>query len=491
MLDKINLKATLGKNEYQDRMDVLVKRLARIQVKLIDLKIPVVILFDGWSAAGKGTLISSALAALDPRHFKVHSMEKVTEEQFHRPFLWSYAVRMPAAGKIAIFDKSYYMALVPDSGMIRKFKKDNSGVYYDIRSFEQQLLDGGNIVLKYFIHISREEQSRRFKELTRSDDTRWRVTEKDTEQNAEYAKNYKLFNEIFENSKDCPAKWTLLNGTDKRIAALEFYEHITDRLTQEIKMKEAGINKRDRIGFNSVEKIPDILGAVDLTKNISDERYSRLMKQYQQQVSVQVYKLYKHRRSVVIVYEGWDASGKGGNIKRLTQEMDPRGYDVNPVAAPTAQELSQHYLWRFWKGMPKDGHMTIFDRSWYGRVLVERVEGFCSEDDWRGAYQEINDMEQHLHRHGVMIIKFWLHISRDEQLARFKARMEEPSKQHKICDEDWRNREKWDEYYVAINEMLHKTSTSYAPWLIVESESKKFARIKVLEHVSKILSKEL
>jgi polyphosphate kinase 2 (PPK2 family) len=203
------------------------------------------------------------------------------------------------------------------------------------------------------------------------------------------------------------------------------------------------------------------------------------------------FKLYTKRRSVVMVYEGWDAAGKGGNIKRMTQELDPRGYEVVPVPAPTQDELNHHYLWRFWKKMPKDGHCAIFDRSWYGRVMVERIEGFCTAEEWQRAYKEINDMEKHMVNHGVILFKFWIHIDKEEQLKRFQLRQADPLKQYKITDEDWRNREKWDQYEKAVDEMLWRTNTEYAKWRVIESNDKKYARIKTLEYVVNELERQL
>ena len=193
------------------------------------------------------------------------------------------------------------------------------------------------------------------------------------------------------------------------------------------------------------------------------------------------------RIPVVLGFEGWDAGGKGGAIKRLTEAMDPRGYVVNPTAAPSAVEKNHHYLWRFWKA----GHVAIFDRTWYGRVMVERIEGFCTKEEWQRAYKEINDMEAHLAHSGAIVLKFWMHIDKDEQERRFKERMENPEKQWKITDEDWRNREKWDQYEEAVNEMVIRTSTSYAPWIIVEGNDKYYARIKVLESVVNAIERRL
>jgi polyphosphate kinase 2 (PPK2 family) len=211
------------------------------------------------------------------------------------------------------------------------------------------------------------------------------------------------------------------------------------------------------------------------------EEYDRLLADYQEQARDIQYLLYKRKVPLIIVYEGWDAAGKGGNIMRLVHRMNPRGYDVVPVARANQTELDHHFLWRFYLNFPRAGHITIFDRSWYGRVLVERVEGYCAETEWKRAFQEINETEELFVDNGGGLIKFWLEVSRDEQYRRFMARQEDPLKQWKMTEEDWRNREKWDPYEKAIDEMLARTSTPVAPWTVVESDDKYFARIKALQ----------
>lgn len=504
MLDGVCPVPLMDEGEYVKKMDALEKTLAVLQLRVKEHGIPVVILFDGWSAAGKGTLISKALWGLDPRLFKMHSMEKTHEDQLMRPFLWRYGVGMPKRGEIAIFDRSYCCALMPDSGMLRHFDKmDRQGMCDDIRAFEAQLIDDGFLVLKFFLHVDKGEQTRRLAAILANEDTKWRVTEKDLNQNKEYDKYHALFGEILDKTGTPEAPWTVLCANDRRCTAVTFLENITARMKSavdaaakdgKLKSKPAPTPtlKAAALAPNTPpDMAPDILKNVDLTKSIPKDRYERRLIQQQQRLTTLGYKLYRERRSVVALFEGWDASGKGGAIKRLTQELDPRGYNVFPVAAPTPDEHAHHYLWRFWRVIPKDGHLTIFDRSWYGRVLVERLENLCSEDAWRRAYREINDLELHLHRHGVIILKFWLHIDADEQLSRFAARQSNPLKQHKISDEDWRNRDKWDAYYAAANDMLHKTSTPHAPWLIIEGNSKRHARVTVLDHVIDALERDL
>ncbi|MCL2406598.1 MAG: polyphosphate:AMP phosphotransferase [Defluviitaleaceae bacterium] len=494
MLDEIKGVAELNKAEYQERLIELEAKLGRLQIRAIAVGLPIAIHIDGWAAAGKATLIGRALRVLDPRHYRVHGMEKVNEERRMRPFLWSYATKMPAAGQISIFDKSYYMALIPGSEMIRNGEITSAEcVFADIKAFEAGLADGGTLILKYFLHIDKKEQTQRLRELLANEDTCWRITEKELRQNIEYDKYYGFYNKIIEASGSGDLGITVLNGNDRRTATLGFYEHITATLERVLDGLERGVAELalSRTKPDVSPKIPDILSKIDLKVNIGDEKYGKQLKSLQNQISSLIFKLYRKRRSVCLVFEGWDAAGKGGSINRLIQSADPRGYNVCPVAAPTKEELSHHYLWRFWKNLPKDGHVTVFDRSWYGRILVERVENLCSEDDWQRAYREINNFEKHLHNHGSIVIKYWLHVSDEEQLKRFEARAQNPDKQHKITDEDWRNRNKRTAYYAAVNEMLHRTGTAEAPWTVIESDSKKYARIKVLEHTVKVLESEL
>ncbi len=236
-----------------------------------------------------------------------------------------------------------------------------------------------------------------------------------------------------------------------------------------------------------------MLSTIDLNKTLNREEYVRDLIRYQLQLRALAYQLYVQKRNLVIVYEGWDAGGKGGNIKRMTEKMDPRGYEVYPIAAPDGEDKTHHYLWRFWRRLkpPDEKQIVIFDRSWYGRVMVERLEGFCTEEEWKRAYREINEFERQLVDFGTILVKFWIHISKEEQLQRFESRSETPYKAWKLTDEDWRNRDKWDLYEAAINDMLLKTSTLTAPWTIVEGDCKWYARVKAMRTLVDALTDEL
>ncbi len=493
MLDKIDLSVKMDKGEYKEQVKALEKKLVLLQQEINALEIPVVIVVEGFSAAGKGTLIGKILNPLDPRYFNVYTMGKISENDEMRPFLWRYGIKMTFKGRMTIFDKSWHRLIVPDGNKKKLLsEKERKGFYYDVNAFERQLSDDGVQIIKLFICISKEEQRKRFKALQKNKDTSWRVNENDFLQNDNYDKYVKHFNDMIRNTNSRESQWSVIEADDLRYATVKILKILTNRLEVAVdqqKRKRAIIvpEKGIELAFNE----NSILKTVSLDKVISDEAYSDKLMEYQRQISELGFKLYAKRKSVVIVYEGWDAAGKGGNIRRLTEKLDPRGFEVIPVAAPSKGELAHHYLWRFYTKLPKDGHIAIFDRSWYGRVLVERIEGYCSQEEWTRAYKEINDFEFHLANHDCIIIKFWLQIDKDEQLRRFEARQENPEKQHKITDEDWRNREKWDLYEKAVDEMLFKTNTHYAPWTIIESNNKKFARIKVLEIVNKEIKKGL
>jgi polyphosphate kinase 2 (PPK2 family) len=234
-----------------------------------------------------------------------------------------------------------------------------------------------------------------------------------------------------------------------------------------------------------------ILSQVNLGLALTREEYVEQLIRYQVALSELGYQIYVQKRPVVMVFEGWDAAGKGGSIKRITEKLDPRGYVVYPIAAPEGEDKTHHYLYRFWRRLPEGGQIAVFDRSWYGRVMVERIEGFCNEVAWKRAYREINQFERQLVDFGTIMFKFWIHISKDEQLRRFEERQVTPYKSWKLTAEDWRNRDKWDQYEAAVEEMLLRTSTLSAPWTIVEDNDKWYGRVKVMRTIVQSLRKEL
>lgn len=492
MLSQIKLDKSLDKKTYKQDMDVLEDKLSALQQTIRNLRIPVIILFEGWGAAGKGTYISRVVYALDPRYFNVYTMDKINEDNRMRPFLWSYWTHTPAGGRITILDKSWHRVVLPDSRDKWRLKQTElSGFYHDVNAFEKQLTDGGTLIIKLFLHIGQDEQRKRFRDLEKHPDTAWRVDNNDWSQNRNYEHALKQFEKMLKMTETTENPWHIIEANDKKYAITKIYRTIIKRIEAFVEtVQHRQIESSVQTAPHEFEG-PRILRHTPPDRTVEDETYKKELSILQKRMDMLGHKLYAKRRSVVIVYEGWDAAGKGGNIKRLTEELDPRCYEVVPVGAPTVEELAHHYLWRFYNNLPKDGHFTIYDRSWYGRVLVERVEQLTPEADWRRAYREINDMEAHLFHHGTIIFKFWLHIDKDEQLRRFKARQENPLKQHKITEEDWRNREKWDLYEDAVDEMMAETSTPQAPWTVIESNSKRYARLKALQTVTQSLDETL
>ena len=396
---------------------------------------------------------------------------------------------IPEEGKFAFLDSGWMEQTAKDV-----LKGDLSGEDYEkqiesIRRFERQLTDNGYLVLKFFMEIDKEEQKTRMQKLLDKPDTSWRVTGFDKWQNEHYKKCEKVFDRYLKDTNLPTSPWYIIDAGNKKWAELQVLETLVSNIDTALQNQKHSVPIPQNV-FPLV-KMPK-LSEVDLSDKFIDEKeYQQKLKVLQSRLGELHNRLYRKRVPVIITYEGWDAAGKGGNIKRVTGALDPRGYEVHPIASPEPHEKARHYLWRFWTRLPKDGHIAVFDRTWYGRVMVERLEGFCSENDWKRAYNEINEFEKELHDWGAVIIKFWVQIDKDTQLERFTERQNNPEKQWKITDEDWRNREKWDQYEMAVDEMLKKTSTTYAPWHILESVDKKYARIKALKIIIKELEKVL
>ena len=440
MLEKINLSKKMDKREFKETMNVLTARLGMLQRECRELGIPVIVVFEGFGAAGKGTLINRLIQPLDPRGFKVYSIGPESKEEKMHPFLWRFWTKTPADGRIAIFDRSWYRRVLLERFEGLTAEGQIGYAYQEIVSFEKMLSDSGTVIIKLFLDITQEEQKKRFHKLLANEETAWRVSKKDLRRNKHF-EEYKVMNEEMLQKTDTDfAPWTVVEAMDKEYAAAKVLCTVVSRLEKQIEEARASAktpesaNRRHTAGtlFQA-----SVLDSVDLSLSYTREEYKMHLKKLQKKLSLLHSELYRRRIPVVLGFEGWDAGGKGGAIKRLTKCLDPRGYAVNPTAAPNDIEKTHHYLWRFWQNMPKAGHIAIFDRTWYGRVMVERIEGFCT------------------------------------------------------CDEDWRNREKWDAYEEAVDEMLIRTSTTYAPWVIVEGNDKYYARIKVLKTVVDAIEERL
>ncbi|MCD8153632.1 MAG: polyphosphate:AMP phosphotransferase [Clostridiales bacterium] len=469
------------KDAMKQRLEAARKRLYELQMEIKNHKIPVLVLFEGWDASGKGSMIGKVIRNIDPRFFKVATMSAPTEEDKRRPFLYRFFKEIPEAGKFTFLDGGWMEQTCREvmNGQLSREAYDNR--INSIRRFERQLTDNGYLVIKFFMHIDKKEQKKRMEILLEAEDTQWRVSENDLQQNDRYKKYMKVFDNYLNSTNSSTAPWYIIDAKNRKWAELQVLETLISNI--EVGMQNTAHSVPILQNVFPLVPMPRLADISLEGKTLDDETYKTELKQLQAKLGALHNRLYRKRVPVIITYEGWDAAGKGGNIKRIAGALDPRGFEVLPIASPEPHEKARHYLWRFWTRLPKDGHIAIFDRTWYGRVMVERLEGFCSENDWRRAYNEMNEFEKELADWGAVIIKFWVHIDKDTQLERFTERQNNPEKRWKITEEDWRNREKWDVYEEAVDEMLQKTSTTFAPWYILESVDKKYARIQALNIV--------
>ncbi len=518
MLENIDLSLTVKNEEYKESIKNLEIKLGELQRKAWELKIPIIFIFEGWHASGMGEDINRFILPLDPRGYDFHTMTLPCYENILKPFLLNFWAHIPIRGKIAIFDRSWYSRAV-----VKHFRKEKSREKFEkcldeINWFERQLSDDGYLILKYFLHISEKEQENRLKEIKKKGiplilgeyekengkaNGKVNGKEKKGKENGkeldfiyEYEEYLPVIEKVLEKTDFPYASWNIVEANDRNFATLKIITTAIQAIEKHIEQITMTPGQQTIKYLNiDASNLPEIGGSIldktDLSKSLSIEAYAESKKFYQQKLESLQYELFRKGRSLVIIFEGWDAAGKGGAIHRLVEELNPRVYRVIPVGAPNDFEKAHQYLWRFCEGIPQEGHITIFDRSWYGRVLVEKVEKLCNEEEFRRAYREINEFENILSGTGAIILKFWLHLDKDTQLERFKSRQNDLKKTWKITDEDWRNRSKWDPYKAAADEMLQKTSTITAPWVIVESNDKLYSRIKVLKVISETLQREL
>lgn len=492
MLNAIDFNRRMTDVEYRLETRASRDELANLQHRMKDAGLPVIVLFEGWDSSGKGSMIASMIQTLDPRFFKVYTTTDPTPEEQRFPFLWRHWYRTPERGKMAIFDESWY----PEVSRARiedGLSTENAYSRMDsINTFERQLAQDGYLIIKFFLHISAKEQARRHARLLSDKNTRWRVSERDKFRNKHYKEYYRVYDEMLEKTNTVFAPWHVISAMERRSAMNDIYQIIVNSIRSALEEKKMIVPSEYHSQVHNFHLVKQPrLEDVPLYRRLEDSAYRDMLRKEQKKLSKLHNIIYREKIPVVIAYEGWDAAGKGGNIKRLTAALDPRGYEVVPIASPTPIDKAHQHLWRFWQNLPESGHITVFDRTWYGRVMVERLEGFCSEEEWKRAYQELNEFEYELEKWGAILIKFWLHIDSDEQLRRFTERQNTPEKQWKITDEDWRNREKWDQYEVAVNDMVRLTSTEYAPWTIIESQDKKFGRIKAIQTLNDAIEARL
>jgi len=469
--------------EFKRELEACQERLSELQRELRSEEIPVVIVVEGWGTSGKGQLINNFILPLDPRGFCVYTIKDESEEERRYPFLRRFVTKMPEKGRIAIFDRSWYRRVLNDHIDKKVSREGFDDDISEINSFEKLLTDDGTLLIKIFLDISKEEQAKRIKSLLSKNETKWRVSQDDIKHNKQYSKYSELSSRIISKT----GRWNIIDANNLAAATLDIFKALIFEIELCLKTDKK-VFMRPEIQKKPATKF---LAGVDLSLDLDKKTYNEKLEHYQDKLERLHNILYLNKIPLTIVFEGWDAAGKGGAIKRLTTALDPRGYQVFSTPAPTPNEKAHHYLWRFWNNIPKTGHIAIFDRSWYGRVMVEPVEGFCSQEEYDRAFLEINNMESHIKNAGGIILKFFIHISKEEQLVRFNDRKENPKKSWKLTDEDFRNRDKWDIYLSAIEKMLEKTSTRAVPWHVISGDSKRQARIEILKIITEKLEKEL
>lgn len=492
MLKNVDLTKKLSKVKLKKVLDAsLGEELGQIQRDCRAAGMPVIMVFEGWRHSRRSDILGGMMQYMDARGFRVYSSTKMPLEVRQQPFFTSFWQQLPLPGGMSIYRHSWYHMQIAGEAIGSEIDIKPS-TFAHINAFEKQLADGHYCILKFFIHLSKEQQKANQKKAARALGKAWHEITTIYSEEKDYAKFYKRYEEMLEATNTTYAPWHVVSGEDLQAAQLEVYQTVVKELRQALCAfkAERAVPKPSTGKSESPEKY-DILSKIDLSRTIKKAEYREKLEKYQSRLRILQTEAANSGLSAIIAFEGWDAAGKGGAIRRLTSVLDPLGYAVNPISAPNDVEKAFHYLWRFWIHVPRRGEIAVFDRTWYGRVMVERVEHFTPDVDWQRAYAEINETEAQWTENRIAIAKFWLQIDRDEQERRFKLREANPAKVWKITDEDWRNRAKWPEYELAVNEMLAKTSTACAPWTIVEGNDKMFARIKVLKTVVEMLEKHL
>jgi polyphosphate:AMP phosphotransferase len=498
----------VAKSEYNQREPILRQTLLEVQANLrVSSDFPVIILFAGVDGGGKGETVNILNEWLDPRWLMTRAYDEPSDEERDRPEYWRFWRDLPPKGRIGLFLSSWYSQPI----LRRVYEKDNQAAFDDrldrILAFEKALADDGALILKFWMHLSHDAQKRRLKKLEKDPLTSWRVTQQDWDHWEIYDRFESAAERTIMRTSTGTAPWTIIEGLDPNYRSLtvggivqkEISRHLEVISKKKLLQKElqarltaTALEIQDADAGSSDAEVDDaatvltplpgatLLSSLDMSLELKKSDYKKQLKECQARLNQLHRKALKKKISTILLFEGPDAAGKGGAIRRITAALDARHYQVIPIAAPTDEERAHHYLWRFWRHLSRAGRINIFDRSWYGRVLVERVEGFATEAEWKRAFAEINEFEEQLTEHGILLLKYWVHISKDEQLERFTAREQTPHKRWKLTEEDWRNREKWDDYEMAVNDIVEHTSTHTAPWVLVEGNDKRFSRIKVI-----------
>lgn len=481
MFEVAELGHVFDQREFDRQLPALREALVNAQYDLSESKTcAVVVLVNGVDGAGKGETVNLLNTWMDPRFIRVHGIGQTTDEERQRPALWRFWRILPPRGRISFLIGSWYTQPILD----RVYGRIGRGAFerslQELNRFEKMLSDEGVLLLKLWFHLSKQQQRARLETLAGDRDTRWRVTKTDWEHFRKYDRFVRVCGEALRETSTAEAPWLVVDGSDWRYRSVTVARTMLEAIRGRLKAaRRPPSAPRHSVLLPAIDG-GDVIERLDLSRALAKKAYQRKLEKQQGRLAL----LTRHRKfaklPVVLVFEGFDAAGKGSAIRRVTEALDARLYTIVPICAPSEEERARPYLWRFWRHLPRRGAITVFDRSWYGRVLVERVEGLCSASDWARAYGEINDFEEQLVEHGTVLVKYWLHVSADEQLHRFEERQTTAFKRFKITREDWRNREKRPAYEAAVGDMVARTSTDIAPWTLVEAEDKLFARVKVL-----------
>jgi len=476
----------LSKRTYLAQATRLREQLVELQVELKEAPFKVLLILAGQEGAGRGNLLNTLAEWLDPRGVETFSYHAPTEEEEKHPHQWRFWRSLPGIGRIGLYAGSWYTETLREEARSKRVLGLVGQEAERIRDFELLLANAGTLIVKVWLQLSKEAQGRRLRSLRAEPATAWRVTDEDWHHHRIYDRLAKTAQLIRKKTDRPGARWTVIDAEDERARDLAVVQLLLNQFRQQRrKMNRLGWDRRVKPVTSLRPSGRRRLSTLPLDQDLSEKDYDALREKWLGRLNRAVRAALAAGRSIVFAFEGWDAAGKGGAIRRLTSAIDPRDYRVIPVAKPTDEEKHAHYLWRFWRDLPRDGRMAVFDRSWYGRVLVERLEGFCREDEWRRAFGEINQFERELTDHGTIVLKYWLHVSHAEQLRRFREREATPHKRHKMNAEDWRNRKKRGAYEIAVGDMLALTDRDNAPWHLVPADNKRYARLEVLRSASR------
>ena len=495
MFEAVELGRKVKKRDYAERVPTLRTELLTLQRELVEAGFSVLVVLGGVDGAGKSELANLLHEWMDARFLTAHAFGPPNDEEHDRPDHWRYWMSLPPAGRTGIYVGSWYTGPIVKRALGKIDDAQLDEAMQRVVTFEQMLADDGTLVLKFWLHLSEEQQTKRIAKLGKDPRTAWRVTKHERKLLRHHADMRRSAERALRLTSTGPAPWVLVEAGHARYRNLTVAQTVLDRLRvhleEHARQRQAAAANPPAPEPEPDATLPTVLDRVDLSSRVDRDTYDSELSRLQSRFG----RLARHAQQVgqccTLVFEGWDAAGKGGCIRRLIHPLDARFFRVIPISAPTEEERAHHYLWRFWRHIPRAGHMTIYDRSWYGRVLVERVEGYATHDQWQRAFKEINDFEEQLRDHGTVLLKFWLQVSQEEQLRRFEERRRIPWKQHKLTDEDWRNREKAPLYMRAVNDMVARTSTEFAPWSLVPAEDKHVARLHVLQTACDALDQAL